>query len=135
MVSNDMAETLINSTSPPPLYSNRLCNMSNYCFDLSRDLYYKTPTKIGSKRLQQFIWKVRSFKISISNGLQQSQTLLKLKTPPPKDSYGLRLCYGKFRDVISPTLMDSTICMLFIYLIFSELSVDIPSTMDSNGLQ
>ena len=39
--------------------------------------------------------------------LQQSQKLLELKTPPPKDSYGLRLCYGKFHDVISPTFMDS----------------------------
>ena len=76
MVSNDMAETLTNSTSPPPLDFNGLCNMYKYYFDLSRDFYYKTPTKMDSKGLQQFIWKVRSFKISISNGLQQSQTLI-----------------------------------------------------------
>ena len=106
MVSNDMAETLTNSTSPPPLDSNGLYHMSKCYFDLSRDFYYKTPTKMGSKGLQQFIWKVHSFKISISNGLQQSHPLLELKTPPPKDSYGLRLCYGKFHDVISPTFMD-----------------------------
>ena len=76
MVSNDMAETSTNSTSPTPLDSNGLCHTSKYYFDLSRDFYYKTPTKMDSKGLQQFIWKVRSFKISISNGLQQSQTLI-----------------------------------------------------------
>ena len=70
MVSNDMARTLMNFLSPPPFDSKGLCNMSNYCFDLSGDFYYKTPTKMGSNGLQQFIWKVRSFKISISNGLQ-----------------------------------------------------------------
>ena len=76
MVSNDLAETLTNSTSLSPLDSNGVCHMSNYYFDLSRDFYYKTPTKMDSKGLQQFIWKVRSLKISISNGLQQSQTLI-----------------------------------------------------------
>ena len=82
---------------------------------------------MGSKGLKQFIWKVRLFKIFISNGLQQSQTLLELKTPPPKDSYGLRLCYGKFLYIIPPTSMDSTISMLPVYWV--------SSTMDSNGLK
>ena len=117
MVSNDMTEILTNSTSPSPLDTNGLCHMSNYYFDLSRVLYYKTSTKMDSKGLQQFIWKVLSFEISISNGLQQNQKLLELKIP------------------LQRTPMVSTICMLLIYLLFSDMSVDIPYTMDSNGLQ
>ena len=43
-----------NSTYPPPVDSNGLYHIYNYHFDLPRDLYYKTPTKMGSKGLQQF---------------------------------------------------------------------------------
>ena len=55
MGSNDMAETLTDSTSPPPVDSNGLYHMSNCYADLSRDFYYKTPNKMGSKGLQQII--------------------------------------------------------------------------------
>ena len=90
---------------------------------------------MGSKGLQQFKWKVLSLKISISNGLQQCQKLLESKTLPRKDIYGFRLCYKNFHDVLFPTPLDSTIRKLLIYLLFSALSVDIPSTMESNVLQ
>ena len=62
MVSNDMAKTWTNSTSLPPLDSNQLRHMLNSYFDLSRDFYYKTPTKMDSQGLQQFMWKVSSLK-------------------------------------------------------------------------
>ena len=107
----------MNSTSPPPLDSNGLCHMSNYHFYLSRDFYYKTPTKMGSKGLQKYIWNVRSFKISISNGLHQSQTLLELKAHlqrTPMDSAYVTESFIMSFLQLPWTPIDSTICILHI---------------------
>ena len=77
MVSNDMAETLTNSTSPPPLDSNGLDHISNCYFDIYRDFYYKTPTKMGSKGLQQFNLFFQIFMLQSKD----SWTLLNLVCP------------------------------------------------------